>query len=102
VAVMYGFLDNRTFSFYQHGFDEAYQQHSIGLVLMAMSIRAAIDEGAAEFDMLWGVEPYKFLWARDTRELRNVHLFPPTVAGRLHRHLFDARRRAAAVLHHVS
>jgi CelD/BcsL family acetyltransferase involved in cellulose biosynthesis len=101
-AVMYGFFDHRTFSFFQHGFDEAYQQHSIGLVLMAMSIRAAIDEGAAEFDMLWGVEPYKFLWARDRRELRNVHLFPPTVAGRLHRHLFEARRRAAAVIRHVT
>src|SRR5205823_7371417 len=61
-AVMYGFLYDHTFYFYQHGFDEQYQQHSIGLVLMALSIRAAIDEGAGEFDMLWGVEPYKFLW----------------------------------------
>ena len=67
VAVMYGFLYNGTFSFYQHGFDDQYQQHSIGLVLMALSIRAAIEEGAGEFDMLWGLEPYKFLWAHDTR-----------------------------------
>jgi len=97
-AVMYGFFYDGTFYFYQHGFDDRYQQHSIGLVLMALSIRAAIDEGAAEFDMLWGVEPYKFLWARDRRELRNIHLFPASLAGRLHRHLFHARAAFAARL----
>ena len=98
-AVMYGFLYDGTFYFYQHGFDDRYQQHSIGLVLMALSVRAAIDEGAGEFDMLWGVEPYKFLWARDTRQLRNIHLFPPTIGGHLHRSLFHARRRVAGMIH---
>ena len=98
-AVMYGFLYNRTFYFYQHGFDDSYQQYSIGLVLMALSIRAALEESAAEFDMLWGTEPYKFLWARKTRELHNVHLFPPHLAGRLHHGLFDTRRRLSAFIH---
>jgi CelD/BcsL family acetyltransferase involved in cellulose biosynthesis len=97
-AVLYGFLYNRTFYFYQHGFDDSYQQYSIGLVLMALSIRAALEEGAAEFDMLWGTEPYKFLWARHTRELHNVHLFPPHLVGRLHRGLFCARRRLSAFI----
>ena len=100
-AVMYGFLYDQKFYFYQHGFDGQYQQHSIGLVLMALSIRAAIDEAAAEFDMLWGVEPYKFLWARDRRELRNIHLFPPGLAGHIHRHLFHARRRTASFIRRV-
>ena len=98
VAVMYGFLYDGTFSFYQHGFDERFQQHSIGLVLMALSIRAAIDEGAGEFDMLWGTEPYKFLWARHTRELHNLLLFPPAFGGYLHRGLFHARRQAKALI----
>ena len=98
-AVMYGLFFNRTFYFYQHGFDDSYQQHSIGQVLMALSIRAAIDEGAAAFDMLWGTEPYKFLWARQTRDLRNIHLFPPDLGGQLHRGLFHARRRMGAFIH---
>jgi CelD/BcsL family acetyltransferase involved in cellulose biosynthesis len=98
-AVMYGFLYNRIFYFYQHGFDDRYQQHSIGLVLMALSVRAALEEGAAEFDMLWGNEPYKFLWARRTRELRNIHLFPPHLTGQLHRGLFQARRRLSGFIH---
>jgi len=97
-AVMYGFLYDGTFSFYQHGFDEQFQQHSIGLVLMALSIRAAIDEGAGEFDMLWGVEPYKFLWARQARELRTVLLFPPRIGGQIHRGLYHARRHAKALI----
>ena len=97
-AVMYGFLYDGTFYFYQHGFDEQFQQHSIGLVLMALSIRAAIDEGAGEFDMLWGVEPYKFLWARQTRELRTMLLFPPRIGGQIHRGLYHARRQAKALI----
>src|SRR6266850_1660457 len=71
-AVMYGFMYNRRFYFYQHGFDDQYQQHSIGLVVMALSIQAAIDEGADEFDMLWGLEAYKGLWAREARTLRRI------------------------------
>src|SRR4029450_599413 len=98
-AGMYGFRYNRAFYFYQHGFDDSYQQHSIGLVLMALSIRAALEEGAVEFDMLWGTEPYKFLWARQTRELYNVHLFPPHLGGRVHRGLFCARRRLSTFIH---
>jgi CelD/BcsL family acetyltransferase involved in cellulose biosynthesis len=93
VAVMYGFLFGGKFYFFQHGFDAQYQQHSVGLVLMALSIRAGIDEDAAEFDMLWGTEGYKSLWASDTRELRNIRLFPPTLDGRVQRGLFRARRR---------
>jgi CelD/BcsL family acetyltransferase involved in cellulose biosynthesis len=99
VAVMYGLLYNHIFYFYQHGFDDQYRQYSIGLVLMALSIRAAIEEGATEFDMLWGTEPYKFLWARHTRELRNIHLFPGHVGGRLHKNLFRARRQLSAFIH---
>jgi CelD/BcsL family acetyltransferase involved in cellulose biosynthesis len=98
-AVMYGFFYNRTFYFYQHGFDDSYQQYSIGLVLMALSIRSALEEGAAEFDMLWGTEPYKFLWARQTRELLNIHIFPPHLGGQLHRSLFYARRRLSGLIH---
>ena len=92
-AVMYGFFYNRQFYFYQHGFDDRHSRHSIGLVLMAMTIRAAIDEGAEAFDLLWGTEGYKSLWARDARTLRRIHLFPPHAAGRIHRRAVEARRQ---------
>jgi len=100
-AVMYGFFYDGTFYFYQHGFDDQYQQHSIGLVVMGLSIRAAIDEGADEFDMLWGVEPYKWLWARETRDLRKIQLFPPHVGGRIHQGTSRARRSLGTLARHV-
>ena len=96
-AVMYGFFYNRQFFFYQHGFDDRYGRYSVGLVLMALTIRAAIDEGAQAFDLLWGTEPYKSLWTRETRALGQVHVFPPYVAGRIQRRAVEARRRIGAL-----
>jgi CelD/BcsL family acetyltransferase involved in cellulose biosynthesis len=91
-AVMYGFNDGGRFYFYQHGYDDAYASHSVGLVLMALTIRAAIDEGAGEFDMLWGTEPYKSLWARSALVLQRADLFPAHLAGAMQRHAVGARR----------
>ena len=92
-GVMYGFSYNRQFFFYQHGHDDRYARHSVGLVLMALTIRAAIDEGAQSFDLLWGTEPYKWLWTRQTRTLHRIHLFPPNLSGGIHRLLIGARRQ---------
>jgi CelD/BcsL family acetyltransferase involved in cellulose biosynthesis len=100
-AVMYGFACNGRFYFYQHGYDEAFSAHSVGLVLMALTIRTAIDEGAGEFDMLWGTEPYKSLWARDARVLRRVDLFPLHLGGTVHRHAVEARRGVARLARRV-
>ena len=100
-AVMYGFFYDRQFYFYQHGFDDQYRQHSAGLALMALSVRAAIDEGADTFDMLWGTESYKALWAQDRRLLQQIHLFPPDLGGRLHRRAIAARRRLGTLARRV-
>ena len=100
-AVMYGFLYNRRFFFYQHGFDDRYAPHSVGLVVMALTIRAAIDEGAQAFDFLWGAESYKRLWAGETRTLRQIRLFPPHAAGRLHRCAVTAQRQCRALARRV-
>jgi CelD/BcsL family acetyltransferase involved in cellulose biosynthesis len=91
-AVMYGFSRGGRFSFYQHGFDERYRHHSAGLALMGLTIRAAIEEGLSEFDMLFGDEAYKSYWARERRSLVRVDLFPPHLAGRIHRGSVEAER----------
>jgi CelD/BcsL family acetyltransferase involved in cellulose biosynthesis len=96
-AVMYGFHYGRRFYFYQHGFDDRYKAQSLGLVLMGLTVRAVIDEGAREFDMLWGVEPYKFLWARELSALQRIELFPPTIAGTLQRRAIEVRRKAGTL-----
>ena len=68
---------------------------------MALTIRAAIDEGAQAFDLLWGTEGYKSLWARDARTLRRIQLFPPHAAGRIHRRAVEARRRLGRLARRV-
>jgi hypothetical protein len=83
-AVMYGFAYDKRFYFYQHGFDPAYARQSVGLVLMGLTIKAAIDEGLHDFDMLYGTEPYKAFWADDRRMLARLDLFPPRLGGRIY------------------
>ena len=51
---------------YNGGFDPALKPWSPGIVLFAMAIRRAIDQGATVFDLLRGREEYKYrLGARD-------------------------------------
>ena len=100
-AVMYGFMLDRRFYFYQHGFSAEYANHSAGLVLMGMTIGAAIEEGAGEFDMLYGHEPYKYLWARSERSLQRLRLFPPHISGQLLRHQVQTRSVLRNLAHHI-
>lgn len=100
-AVMYGFQYGGRFYFYQHGFDDRYKDNSIGLVLMGLTIRAAIEDGAREFDMLWGTEAYKFLWARAANRLTRIELFPVHVGGTIHRHAVQARRSVGRLARRV-
>ena len=96
-GAMYAFSYDHRFYFYQHGFDERYQKHSPGVLLVALTIRAAIDEGAREFDLLWGVESYKRLWADDARHLGRLDLFPAHLAGRMHQTSVDTESTVRAV-----
>ena len=92
-SVMYGFGYDGQFYFYQHGFDDRYRRNSIGLALMALTVRAALDEGMHTFDMLWGAEPYKWLWATGERRLHQIHVFPARLRGWLGRRAVEVRRR---------
>jgi CelD/BcsL family acetyltransferase involved in cellulose biosynthesis len=94
VASTYCFAYNGRFYFYQGAFDDAFRKHSVGMVAMGLTIQAAIEEGAREFDLLYGVESYKWLWARDARPLGRIDLFPAGIAGRLHHHTVTAERTA--------
>ena len=106
VAALYGFCYRGTFSYYQAGFDPAYQRHSVGLVTMGLTIAEALGERAHTFDMLHGDEPYKFLWAREVRAVTSIDLFPPgtlgtwcRIAGKLYRTAATAARRAVGRPH---
>jgi CelD/BcsL family acetyltransferase involved in cellulose biosynthesis len=100
-AVMYGFSYNRRFYFYQHGFDSQYESFSIGVVLMGLTIQAALEEGALEFDMLYGTEAYKSLWARDERRLAQLQLYPPHLGGIVYRQVAEAERAMRTVARRI-
>jgi CelD/BcsL family acetyltransferase involved in cellulose biosynthesis len=101
-AVLYGYRYGRTFYFYQSGFDPALAKESVGLVTMGLTIRHAIAEGASEYDLLHGLEPYKFHWMPQVRELAHFELFPPGTRGAVCRGIATAsggiRRRARHLL----
>lgn len=100
-AVMYGLRYNGNFYFYQHGFDDRFQRHSIGLALMALTVRSAIEEGTQTFDLLWGTEAYKSLWTRDARTLRRIDLFPAHFGGRIRRRAAETQRRLGPLARRV-
>jgi len=62
MAGMAAFLDHKhqAFRFYMMGFNEAYAGFSPGKVMVAQSIRYAIEHGFQVYDFLRGDEPYKY------------------------------------------
>jgi CelD/BcsL family acetyltransferase involved in cellulose biosynthesis len=101
VASTYCFAHNHRVYFYQGAFDEQFRQHAVGLVAMALTIRAALEEGAREFDLLYGVEPYKWLWAREVRLLSRIDLFPAHLSGRLSQRTVEAERALRALVRRI-
>jgi CelD/BcsL family acetyltransferase involved in cellulose biosynthesis len=83
VASWYCFRYGDAMLFYQSGFDETLAKHSVGLVAMGLSIKKAIEEGAAEYDLLHGSEEYKFQWAGESRQIGRLELYPPHLLGAL-------------------
>jgi CelD/BcsL family acetyltransferase involved in cellulose biosynthesis len=94
VAALYGFLRERTFSFYQSGFDPEFGRESVGMVLLGVAVRAAIEDGADELDLLHGTERYKAHWANATRELVRFELHAPGTRGFLEREATALTRSA--------
>ena len=102
VAALYGLTYGKTFYFYQSGFDPAYSKQSVGLVMMGLAVKAAIEEGVSEYDLLHGDEEYKCHWASEARDLSRLELYPPHARGRIYKRAIDlnraARRMAKRVL----
>src|SRR5689334_4415381 len=93
-AALYGFQRNGRFYFFQSGLDPEYSRYSVGLVTMGLAIQSALEEGAEEYDLLHGNESYKSLWAKETREIRKLELYPPSATGILYGGIAQATRAA--------
>lgn len=93
-AAFYGLRYGDSFAFYQSGFDAEASGASPGVVLMAMAIQRAIEEGASSFDMLHGEEGYKLHWAGSARPLERIEVFPPHVPALLWKRALSLGRSA--------
>jgi dTDP-4-amino-4,6-dideoxygalactose transaminase/CelD/BcsL family acetyltransferase involved in cellulose biosynthesis len=80
-AAWYGFRFAGVESFYQSGRVPWPGEISLGLVLLAHTIREALDDGVAEYRFLRGGEPYKYRFATGDPGLETVAL-ASRVAGR--------------------
>lgn len=63
VAAWQGFRFAGVESYYQAGRDPDWQGPSVGMILLAHSIRAALEDGVEEYRFLRGGEPYKYRFA---------------------------------------
>lgn len=73
-AAFLGWRVGDRFTYYNGGFDPAWAELSVGRVLLARTVRRAIEEGATEFDMLLGDEAYKKRFCNNSRAVQTVVL----------------------------
>lgn len=97
VAAWYGWSYGGRYAYYLAGFDPAWSRFSVGLLLLAHTIRAAADEGAFEYDLLRGDEDYKDRFATGRRyavtRIATPPLHPVRLAALAEIALRDAGRR---------
>lgn len=86
VSSLYVFKYRDVYYHYQSAFDPDYRKYSLGTVIVALAIKDAIEDGAVEFDFLHDNETYKYLWARQERELIRLELYPARSMGSVYRH----------------
>lgn len=72
VATWCGWSIGGRYCYYQAGLDDTWSRFSPGTLLLAHTIRAAMDEGCSEYDLLLGAEPYKSRFSSDWREVTTL------------------------------
>lgn len=76
VAAWYGWRLGGRYSYYLAGFAPEWGDRNVGSVLFARTLEGAIEEGAAEYDMLLGTEAYKSRFATGERRVCTAVLAP--------------------------
>jgi CelD/BcsL family acetyltransferase involved in cellulose biosynthesis len=74
VAAWYGWRLGERYSYYLAGFEPRWSDASVGLLLLAHTVREAIEESASEYDLLLGEEAYKQRFATASRSVETVVL----------------------------
>ena len=94
-AAWLGYRFARVESYYQAGRDPALQRERVGFVLLAHTIREALQDGMSEYRLLRGDEPFKYRFATGDPGLETLAR-PNGVVGRIALALRSVRRRHAS------
>ncbi len=81
IAVLYGFLFQGRFFYYQISHDIKHGSLSPGVVLLYKAIEQCCKMGIQEFNLLQGDEAYKWKWTKDSRSLYMVTMYNRTLSG---------------------
>ncbi|MFE8597872.1 GNAT family N-acetyltransferase [Archangium violaceum] len=81
VASVYGILHRDTFIYFQSGYDPAWRNRSVGLVLVGETFKDAIEAGLREYDFLRGTESYKSDWTTQQRRTVSMRVLSPGGGG---------------------
>lgn len=81
VASVYGILHGQTFVYFQSGYDPAWRNRSVGLVLVGETFKDAIEMGLTEYDFLRGTETYKSDWVTKQRQTVSLRAHGAGFAG---------------------
>lgn len=92
VAALLAYRIGDTESFYQSGRDPSFEEHSVGSVLLGCALRAAVEDGMAEYRLLRGDEAYKSRLADEDRPVHTL-VRGRTVRGRAAVRLAQRRLR---------
>ncbi|MFC1846847.1 GNAT family N-acetyltransferase [Chloroflexota bacterium] len=72
VSIIYSCIYNQTFYVFMTGRDIRYSEHSVGHLHFLFLIKDAIGKRLRELDLLKGMHPYKFYWAKSVRKYKCV------------------------------
>lgn len=83
IAVLYGFIFQGRFFYYQISHDPKMGHLSPGAVLLYKAVEQCCEINIKEFNFLQGDEDYKWKWTKNSRDLYTVEMYNGTFAGRL-------------------
>lgn len=89
-ASVYGLDNGKSFYYYNSGYDLDWASKSVGLVLIGLSVKNAIERGNVLYDFLRGDESYKFDWANQQNKLVTVNLSRKTASAIAYRTINQA------------
>lgn len=74
IASVYGLIHNGEFIYFQSGYDPAWRNKSVGLVLVGETFKDAIEQGLRGYDFLRGTEGYKSDWTHQERHTVSLRI----------------------------